>query len=124
VRASVTLHLVPPAPHQLSSAKACITYPVGTVALPGTGLVTGRLTGTNGGSGSLNDFNNAVQLSFIDTGSVAELDPVISFDLCPGKTVPPTLSFTCTMKDASDENASPILPASLVECSPTNVTSP
>lgn len=98
----------------LQGAIACIQYPTGVVGLPGSGNVTGRTTGVSG-LVTLNDFNDAVQLSFVINPAAAELNPTISFDLCTGAAPPIPTDFVCEMKSASNQGI-PIEPPSLVEC--------
>ncbi len=111
---SFRLHAPPNA--VLSGAVICLTYPVGTLALPGgTGaLVSGRTTGA-GSFPLLNDFDNAAQLGFLLDPGVPEVDPVIKFDLCTGATAPPPTAFNCIVNSASNDGRD-INPPSLVEC--------
>jgi cysteine-rich repeat protein len=111
--------LVPPTGRLLAGAQFCLDYPSGVVALPGTGsIATGgtspRLTGVSG-IATLNDFNNAVQLTFAATTGQAQWTPTISFDLCTGQTAPPATAFVCVVKSATDGN--PIDPPT-VTCAP------
>ncbi len=120
VRHAQTIHLAlsndAPEGTLLSAGLFCIEYPSGVVALPGTGTVTGRVSGVNALT-SLNDFNNAVQLGMVATPGFTSVDPVISFDLCKGATAPPPANFTCVVKSASNQGDS-IEPLSLVQCTP------
>ncbi len=116
VRHAQTIHLVAPAGLVLSGGLFCIDYPAGVVALPGTGNVSGRVSGLSGGLPLLNDFNNAVQLSFVVNPGQAQLDPIISFDLCTGQTAPLPSAFTCVTKSASSNGAS--LDPTTVVCTP------
>ena len=100
----------------LQGAIACLEYPKGVVALPGTGNVTGRVSGVSG-LATLNDFNDAVQVSFVINPATAELTPTISFDLCTGATAPVPTDFVCEMRSASNQGT-PIEPPSLVDCTP------
>jgi len=106
----------------LSGATVCIDYPYGVIALPGTGNVpTGgspaRLTGLSGGIATLNDFNNAVQISFVISPGQATVSPTVSFDLCTGQTAPTAAAFTCTTKTASDSGGTGI-DRTTVSCTP------
>jgi cysteine-rich repeat protein len=108
----------------LSGAAACIDYPPGVVALPGTGNVaTGgtppRLSGLPANNiSTLNDFNNAVQLTFALQTGQPQVEPVISFDLCVGATAPPPTAFQCAVKSASSSGAT--LDPTTVVCVPVN----
>jgi hypothetical protein len=115
------VQLQAPAGETISGAQLCLDYPSGVVALPGTGNVpTGgtppRLTGVSGIS-TLNDFNNAVQLTFAATTGQATWSPTISFDLCTGQSAPPPASFTCVMKSAASGGGNQLDPATVV-CTP------
>jgi hypothetical protein len=114
VRHAQHVHLAAPEGAVLSGGLFCIDYPSGVVALPGHGNVGGRVTGMTGTL--LNDFNNAVQLSFVVSPGQPTWDPVISFDLCTGQTAPPPTAFVCATKSASS-NGQPLDPA-IVECTP------
>lgn len=100
----------------LQGAIACIQYPKGVVALPGTGNVTGRVSGVSG-LATLNDFNDAAQVSFVISPAAAEIAPTISFDLCTGAAAPVPTDFVCEMRSASNQGT-PIDPPSLVDCTP------
>jgi len=105
----------------ISGAQFCLDYPAGVVALPGTGNVpTGgtppRLTGVSGIT-TLNDFNNAVQVTFAATAGQATWSPTISFDLCTGQTAPPPTAFVCVVKSASNGVPAHIDPTTVV-CTP------
>lgn len=100
----------------LQGAIACLQYPKGVVGLPGTGNVTGRVSGVSG-LATLNDFNDAVQVSFVINPAIAELTPTISFDLCTGASAPMPTDFVCEMRSASNQGT-PIEPPSLVDCTP------
>jgi cysteine-rich repeat protein len=115
VRHAQRIRLQAPAGALLSGGIACLDYPAGVVALPGSGNVTGR-TSNLSGLATLNDFNNAVQLTFVANPGAAQLNPTISFDLCSGSTAPLPSAFTCVMKGASNQGNA-IDPA-LVECTP------
>ena len=114
VRHAQKIQILAPAGDTLAGATVCLDYPSGVVALPGTGAVTGRVSGVSALT-ALNDFNNAVQLSLVATANQAEFDPIISFDLCTGKTAPLPTAFTCVTKVAS--NGSPLDPTTVV-CTP------
>jgi cysteine-rich repeat protein len=116
VRHAQTIHLEAPAGAVLSGGLFCIDYPSGVVALPGTGNVSGRVTGLSGGVPFLNDFDNAAQLSFVVNPGQAQLNPVISFDLCTGHTAPLPTAFQCVTKSASN-NGNPLDPSTVV-CAP------
>ena len=115
-RFTETIHLVPPSGALLSAGTFCIEYPPGVVALPGSGFVTGRVSGVNAVT-SLNDFNNAAQLGLVATPGFTDVSATISFDLCSGQTAPTASSFTCTVKSASNQGDS-IDPPTLVQCTP------
>src|SRR5262249_9341980 len=102
VRFSEPISLQAPAGETLAGAQFCLDYPSGVVALPGTGNVptSGRLTGLSG-IFTLNDFNNAVQVTFAATAGQETWTPTISFDLCTGQTAPPPTSFVCVVKSAA-----------------------
>jgi len=105
----------------IGGASVCLEYPVGVVALPGTGTVaTGgspaRLTGISG-IATLNDFNNAVQISFVISPGQATVSPTVSFDLCTGQTAPTAAQFTCVTKTASDSGGTGI-DRTTVSCTP------
>jgi cysteine-rich repeat protein len=117
VRHAQKIHLEAPAGAVLSGGLFCIDYPSGVVALPGTGNITGRVTGITGGVPFLNDFNNAAQLSFVVNPGQAQLNPIISFDLCTGQTAPLPTAFQCVTKSAS--NSGNPLDTATVICSPT-----
>jgi cysteine-rich repeat protein len=117
VRHAQTIHLEAPAGAVLSGGLFCIDYPSGVVALPGTGNITGRVSGISGGVPFLNDFNNAAQLSFVVNPGQAQLNPVVSFDLCTGQTAPLPTAFQCVTKSAS--NSGNPLDTATVICSPT-----
>jgi len=103
VRHAQKIQLIAPSGAVLSGGLFCIDYPAGVVALPGTGNIGGRVSGL--ALPILNDFNNAVQLSFVANPGLAEFDPVISFDLCTGATAPPPTAFACVTKSASNNGA-------------------
>jgi hypothetical protein len=107
--------MVAPAGAVLSGGQICVDYPSGVVALPGTGNVTGR-TSNLSGLVTLNDFNDAVLLTFVTNPGAAEVNPTISFDLCTGSSAPLPSAFECVVKGASNQGAS-IDPAT-VECTP------
>lgn len=119
VRHAQRVRLRAPEGALLQGAIGCVRYPQGVVALPGTGNVTGRVSGISG-LATLNDFNDAVQVSFVINPAVAEINPTISFDLCTGETAPVPTDFVCAMKSASNQGT-PIEPPSLVECTPVTV---
>ena len=116
LRHAQPIHLVPPPGALLSAGVFCIDYPAGVVALPGTGNVSGRVSGINAIT-SLNDFNDAVQFGFVASPGFTDATPVISFDLCSGAADPPPTDFSCVVKSASNQGDS-IDPPSLVECTP------
>jgi len=111
------LDIKPPPDGTMTGGLFCIDYPVGKVALPGTGAVGQRVTGIPGGLPVLNDFNNAVQLSFVANPARSEFTPTISFDLCKGATGPPPTSFSCVTTKADNEGT-PYDPPSQVTCVP------
>ena len=115
VRHAQRLQILAPPSDTLAGATVCLDYPSGVVALPGTGAVTGRVSGITNAITALNDFNNAVQLTFASTVNQTEFDPIISFDLCTGQTAPPPTAFKCVTKVAS--NGSPLDPTTVV-CTP------
>ena len=109
------VHLAAPPGAVLSGGVFCIDYPAGVVALPSTGLQAGsRVSGMSGVL--LNDFNNAVQLSFAVNPGQQIWDPIINFDLCTGQTAPPPTAFVCVTKSASSMGQT--LDTAAVECSP------
>jgi hypothetical protein len=104
----------------LSGGNFFINYPVGVVALPGTGNVsTGgtppRVSGVS--LPNLNDFNNGVRLTFLTSSPQPAFDPIISFDLCTGQTAPPPSAFSCVTESAADGNGTAFDPA-VVVCTP------
>jgi cysteine-rich repeat protein len=115
VRHAQRIRLQAPAGAILSGGIVCLDYPAGVVALPGTGNVTSR-TSNLSGLVTLNDFNNAVQLTFVANPGAAQVNPTISFDLCTGMTAPLPTAFQCVTKGASNQGTA-IDPA-LVECTP------
>jgi cysteine-rich repeat protein len=120
VRYAQHIHLAAPEGAVLSGGVFCIDYPSGVVALPGHGnIATGgtnpRLTNAPSGS-FLNDFNNAVQLSFVTNPGQPSFDPSISFDLCTGQAAPSATAFVCVTKSASSNGQT--LDTSTVECTP------
>ncbi len=111
------LDITPPSDNAMTGGTFCIDYPVGTVALPGTGSVPSRVTGIPGGLPLLNDFNNAVQLSFVANPARTEFTPTISFDLCKNATAPLPTAFHCVTTFADNEGTS-FDPPSQVTCVP------
>lgn len=118
VRHAQRIRLEAPAGAVLSGGQICLDYPSNVVALPGTGNVTGR-TSNLSGLVTLNDFNNAVQLTFVTSPGAAEVNPTISFDLCTGQTAPPLAVFSCEVKGAS--NAGTAIDPSMVTCTPITI---
>lgn len=118
VRHAQRVRLQAPAGAFLSGGQICLDYPSGVVALPGTGNVTGR-TSNLSGLVTLNDFDNAVQLTFVASANNAQVNPTISFDLCTGQTAPLPSAFQCVVKGASNQGTA-IDPA-LVECTPVTI---
>jgi len=115
VRHAQRVRVQAPPGQLLSGGIVCLDYPAGVVALPGTGNVAGR-TSNLSGLVTLNDFNNAVQLSFVVNPGVTEVNPTISFDLCSGMAPPLPTAFECAVKGASNQGT-PLDPA-LVVCTP------
>ncbi len=118
VRHAQRVRLQAPTGAVLSGGQICLDYPTGVVALPGTGNVAGRSSNLSG-LVTLNDFNNAVQLTFVASANNAEVNPTISFDLCTGQTAPIPSAFTCVVKGASNQGTA-IDPA-LVPCTPITI---
>jgi cysteine-rich repeat protein len=116
VRHAQRIRLTAPTGAVLSGGQICLDYPSGVVALPGTGNVTGR-TSNLSGLVTLNDFGDAVQLTFVANPGAAQVNPTISFDLCTGQTAPLPTAFVCEVKGASNQG-NPIEPPSLVDCTP------
>jgi cysteine-rich repeat protein len=115
VRHAQRVRLQAPTGAVLSGGQLCLDYPSGVVALPGTGNVTGR-TSNLSGLVTLNDFNNAVQLTFVANPGAAQVNPTVSFDLCSGQTAPLPAAFSCEVKSAS--NAGTAIDPSMVACTP------
>jgi cysteine-rich repeat protein len=99
----------------LSSALFCLQYPVGTVALPGTGLVTQRVSGFQGLT-TVNDFNDAAKIGLVGQQQLTQITMTVSLDLCTGATPPPATDFACAMISASNGGAS--VDPSTVDCTP------
>ena len=118
VRHAQRVRLQAPAGAFLSGGQICLDYPSGVVSLPGTGNVAGR-TSNLSGLVTLNDFNNAVQLTFVASANVAQVNPTISFDLCTGQTAPLPSAFQCVVKGASNQGTA--IDPSLVECTPVTI---
>jgi cysteine-rich repeat protein len=97
----------------ITGADLCLSYPDGTVSLPGTGLVNGR--GTFNGFLLVNDSDIAAQLS-ASTSTVSSVLAIgLSFDLCAGAPAPPPGAFHCQVRSASDDFNQPI-PVGMVAC--------
>jgi hypothetical protein len=118
VRHAQRVRLQAPSGAVLSGGQICLDYPSGVVALPGTGNVTGR-TSNLSGLVTLNDFNNAVQLTFVANPGAAEVNPTISFDLCTAQTAPLPAAFACEVKSAS--NAGTAIDPTTVTCTPITI---
>jgi len=118
VRHAQRVRLQAPTGAVLSGGQICLDYPTGVVALPGTGNVAGRSSNL-AGLVTLNDFNNAVQLTFVANPGAAQVNPTISFDLCTGQTAPIPSAFECVVKGASNQGTA-IDPA-LVQCTPITI---
>lgn len=118
VRHAQRVRLQAPTGAVLSGGQICLDYPSGVVALPGTGNVTGR-TSNLSGLVTLNDFNNAVQLTFVANPGAAQVNPTISFDLCTGQTAPLPAAFSCEVKSAS--NAGTAIDPTMVTCTPITI---
>lgn len=116
-----TVHLVRSDAQPLTSALFCLAYPVGTVALPGTGLVTQRVSGFPGLT-TVNDFNDAARVALVGQQQLAAIDATISFDLCAGASAPPPTTFVCDMISAS--NAGTAVDPSIVDCAPMTPVNP
>jgi hypothetical protein len=97
----------------LTSVLFCLSYPDGTVGLPGTGLVTGRLSGFVGVP-TANDSDNAVRVALLGQQVLSQVNVTVSFDLCDGALAPPPEDFACTVLSASNQGVT-VDPA-LVEC--------
>ena len=118
-RFTQTVRLTPPPDTQLTGAQLCLEYPSASVNLPGSGQVSGRVSGFSGFS-TLNDFNNSVLATLTSSAAQSQLQFTISFDHCivGGNPVPPppVTAFTCVMRGAADEFEQLIQPPSLVDC--------
>jgi cysteine-rich repeat protein len=106
-------------PTELGAVQVCLKYPVGTVGLPGTSTVAGRISGF-AGSNNVVDFNNAAQIALLPAGSQSQFTLTLSLDRCVGAPVPPLADFTCVTKDASDTLGNDLKPPTIVECKPVN----
>jgi hypothetical protein len=97
----------------------CITYPDGTVGLPGTGRVPSRVTGV-GGIADLFDFDNAASLSLLPQPPGQVLNPVISFDRCGSAPAPPPTAFDCVPRSGADEFGNPFDATQVqqIDCTP------
>lgn len=118
VRHAQRVRLQAPSGAVLSGGQICLDYPSGVVALPGAGNVTGR-TSNLSGLVTLNDFDNAVQLTFVANPGAAQVNPTISFDLCTGQTAPLPTAFACEVKGAS--NAGTAIDPTTVTCTPITI---
>ncbi len=105
------------APTELGAVQVCLSYPAGTVGLPGTGPVGGRLTGF-AGSNNVVDFGNAAQIALLPAGAQSQFTFTLSFDRCNGAPVPLVTEFSCITKDASDPFGNDVIPPTIVECTP------
>ena len=105
-------------PTELGGVQVCLKYPAGTVGLPGTSTVGGRISGF-AGSSNVVDFNNATQIAVTPVGSQTEFTLTLSLDRCVGAPVPAVADFQCVTKDASDTFGNALEPPTIVECTPT-----
>lgn len=120
-RYAQTVHLVRTDVQPLTSALFCLGYPVGTVALPGTGLVTQRVSGFPGLT-TVNDFNDAARVALVGQQQLAAIEATISFDRCAGASAPPPTAFVCDMISAS--NAGTAVDPAIVDCAPMTPVTP
>jgi cysteine-rich repeat protein len=105
----VSVAYTEPAAVNVGGLVVFIRYPDGTVGLPGLGNATsvrGRITGLQSGFTHVaNDLDYALRETLAPTAAGAALVTgqivAISFDLCFGATVPPAVSFACTVQSAS-----------------------
>ena len=120
-RYAQTIHLVRGDAQPLTSALFCLAYPVGTVALPGSGLVTQRVSGFPGLT-TVNDFDDAARVALVGQQQLAAIDATISFDLCVGASAPPPTTFVCDVISAS--NAGTAVDPTIVDCAPMTPVTP
>jgi cysteine-rich repeat protein len=114
-RVNQPIRLIPPAGRSITSALFCLDYPEGSVSLPGTGSITGRLTGFVG-LPAVNDFNTAVGIGLAGTRVLSEINVTLSLDLCTGASAPPPTTFVCDVRSASSQGQT--IDPVLVQCTP------
>jgi cysteine-rich repeat protein len=105
------------APTEVGAAQFCLRYPPGLVRLPGSGAVSGRISGF-AGSSNVFDFDNAAQIALLPAGSQSQFTFTVTFDRCTAAPLPNVMQFTCVTKDASDTFGQPLVPPSIVQCNP------
>ncbi len=105
------------APTELGASQFCLKYPGGTVGLPGTGAVGGRISGF-AGSNNVVDFGNAAQIALLPAGSQSTFTFTLTLDRCVGAPLPAVTQFSCVTKDASDTFGNTLNPPSIVQCTP------
>jgi len=108
---SVSVKLTPPPGTPVGGAGLFIDYPEGAVRLPATSFASGV-------SGSSHDRDYGITEELIDangTGLPASPNAALTltFKTCQGAAVPTAADFTCTVTDASDENANTIDPGTM-----------